>query len=128
MADVIERLRGLVEKASKTPWWYGETDDSYAMGMDTICHSGEGGGEPDDEGDLKRCVAAMCVQTEATFACGNQENNSRLIVAAVNALPALLAVAEAAKKYAASGGECDREDLRAALAKLDAAGGSNEPT
>jgi len=105
MADVIERLRGLVERATKDGTIRFEAVTNDLTPYIQLVSVGFR--------DRRNGVGKLSKILDSDVA------RALLIVAAVNALPALLAVAEAAKKYTASGGECDREDLRTALANLE---------
>jgi len=88
----ISELRALLAKATPAPWHHAKDgDDFYALFTD------------DDE---------------YAFGCrdeGDEEDNAELAAAAVNALPALLDVAEAAEEHSCNGWNCS---ICAALAKM----------
>lgn len=124
MADAIETLRGLVEKATKGRWYTRKSDQIWAERPDgSHTHIANTVEFDEDEGVLR--------------------DNESVIVAAVNALPALLdeiealrkknaallAVAEAAREAVHCWNEYGQKDcacpgcvLRTALANLETHG------
>ena len=85
MPDTITTLRGLLERATKGPWTFrifgkGKRRAFDIQGFDGPCVVGWPGFDDSDRSKAEH------------------DANGSLIVAAVNALPALLAVAEAAKQ------------------------------
>jgi hypothetical protein len=97
---IIERLRALLAEATPGPWAWTETGGPFALVM----------GPDGDE----------LVHVRMNLGLGsNPDRDAALIAAAVNALPALLDVAEAARDYLAH--DRDTNALAAALARLDVA-------
>lgn len=92
----IDELRGLVERATRGPWVEREALKATAGGIRTERDIFGAGGD--------RVLLNL------------SEADRLLIVAAVNALPALLAVAEAARKVVQHTADFD---LETALARLD---------
>lgn len=90
MADAIETLKGLVERAKPTTWSvftnrHPETNGSPWGCIEAVKHPMGGAGSSPSG------MSAM------TWSGESGRTNADLIVAAVNALPALLAVAEAVR-------------------------------
>lgn len=111
LSETIAELERLEALATAGPWWACNGDDSYSMNMWCLAHGGPNGGEPEDQDDLNRAIAATCVQVPAKFICENDENNLALMAALRNAAPALLA---AAKLSEARGRVCEAaKELRA---------------
>jgi hypothetical protein len=93
-----KRLRALLAEATPGPWRFGDAHPDELVVADSMTLAGATTvvcyGEPDDEGKA----------------------DAALIAAAVNALPALLDVAEAARDYLAH--DRDTNALAAALAQV----------
>jgi len=112
--NMITRLRELLAEATPTPWRLYESCDATAhkiFGTEWLWGSGHRICEIHHYGWRKEIAAEVKAMQTA---------NAHLLVAAINALPALLAVAEAAKThYEHSDGRYMR-DLEEALSKLEA--------
>lgn len=114
----MDDLRALLAAATPGPWHFWHGDDSSCMNAYGVTSEPCDHGMTDDEGHPRHVVALTLLQAprladihdpESTDAAGwikdtsswRWSENAALIVAAVNALPALLDVVEAARRYTA---------------------------
>ena len=98
--NILDRLKKIIAQATPGPWAVNQDGAEEWWYSDTILGEGGAGG-----------ALASCT-----------EGNAELIVTAINALPALIAVAEAAVKYRDAEYKVTSKaykNLCAALAKLE---------
>lgn len=100
--NTLDRLKELLAQATPGPWEVNPDGAEEWWYSDTILGEGGAGG-----------AVASCTK-----------GNAPLVVTAINALPALLEVAEAATSYIEDAVDGNR--LRSALAKLEAVEGGAE--
>jgi hypothetical protein len=108
----IERLRALLAEATPGPW-----QQSHFLDQRAYAHM------PESWKAERRAEEALLIRPADPLgnavAGARLDSNRALIAAAVNALPALLDVAEAARDYLAH--DRDTNALAAALGRLDVA-------
>jgi len=118
----IEELRRMLDAATPGPWYARATDDwksQNALYISTIPgsgmqHDGQRGLDIDADIDSDNIIAVTLLQSPPVATAEASDANTELIAAAVNALPALLAVVEAAQEI-----DVSYSDARL-LAALDA--------